>query len=38
MASQRSRQRRDKRAVRRLIAELKNSARTAPQHQPHSKE
>ncbi len=27
-----------KRGVRRLIAELKNGARTAPQHQPHSKE
>ena len=27
-----------KRGVRRLIAELKNSARTVPQHQPHSKE
>ena len=29
---------RQKRGVRRLIAELKNSARTAPQQQPHSKE
>lgn len=27
-----------KRGVRRLISELKNSARGAPQHQPHSKE
>lgn len=29
---------RQKRGVRRLIAELKNSTRTTPQHQPHSKE